>query len=169
MTFLPYADGNLALAALAQCQIDAAAIWDPLASSYEKAGKADVILDIATDPVFAGRYCCFIYVSAKVLHEEPEKIKALLRALHRAEAWISKHPEETVDIIAEGKYSEIEDKELAVKLIKDYVYTSEEERKKLGRDVKGDLKYFSEQLHQIGYLQKDADEFVKNVFEEIQN
>ena len=169
VTFLPYADGNLALAALAQGQIDAAAIWDPLASSYEKAGKADVILDIATDPVFAGRYCCFIYVSAKVLHEEPEKIKALLRALHRAEAWISKHPEETVDIIAEGKYSEIEDKELAVKLIKDYVYTSEEERKKLGRDVKGDLKYFSEQLHQIGYLQKDADEFVKNVFEEIQN
>ena len=103
------------------------------------------------------------------MHEEPEKIKALLRALHRAEAWISKHPEETVDIIAEGKYSEIEDKELAVKLIKDYVYTSAEERKKLGRDVKGDLKYFSEQLHQIGYLQKDADEFVKNVFEEIQN
>ena len=65
--FLPYADGNLALEALEQGQIDAAAIWDPLASAYEKSGKADAIMDVAKDPVFDGRYCCFIYVSAKIL------------------------------------------------------------------------------------------------------
>ena len=89
---------------------------------------------VAKDPVFDGRYCCFIYVSAKILKEEPAKIAALLRAIHKAEAWIAEHPEETVDIIAEGKYSEIEDKPLAVELIKSYVYTSLEQRKTLGRD-----------------------------------
>lgn len=167
VAFLPFADGNLALEALQQGQIDAAAIWDPLASAYEKAGLADVILDIATDPVFAGRYCCFIYVSAKILKEEPAKIAALLRAIHKAEAWIAKHPGEAVDIIAEGKYSEIEDKELAVQLLKDYVYTSQEERKELGFDVKGDLKYFSALLKNIGYLNQDPDEFVENVYESV--
>lgn len=167
VTFLPFADGNLALEALQQGQIDAAAIWDPLASAYEKAGLADVILDIATDPVFAGRYCCFIYVSAKILKEEPEKIAALLRAIHKAEAWIAKHPDEAVDIIAEGKYSEIEDKELAVQLLKDYAYTSQEERKELGFDVKDDLKYFSTLLKNIGYLNQDPDGFVENVYEPV--
>ena len=165
--FLPYADGNLALEALEQGQIDAAAIWDPLASAYEKSGKADVIMDVAKDPVFDGRYCCFIYVSAKILKEEPAKIAALLRAIHKAEAWIAEHPEETVDIIAEGKYSEIEDKPLAVELIKSYVYTSLEQRKTLGRDVKGDLHYFSEQLKKIGYLTQDPDQFVANLYEEV--
>ncbi|MBP5246870.1 MAG: ABC transporter substrate-binding protein [Fibrobacter sp.] len=165
--FLPYADGNLALEALEQGQIDAAAIWDPLATSYEKSGKADVIMDVATDPVFDGRYCCFIYVSAKILHENPEKIAALLRAIHKAEAWIADHPEEAVDITAEGKYSEIEDKALAVELVKAYVYTSQEQQKKLGRDVKSDLRYFSEKLHQIGYLTKEPDQFVKDLFEEV--
>lgn len=167
VTFLPYSDGNLALEALEQGQIDAAAIWDPLASASEKSGKADVILDIATDPVFAGHYCCFIYVSAKILREEPAKISALLRAIHKAEAWIAEHPSEAVDIIAEGKYSEIEDKELAAKLLKDYTYTSLKARKLLGRDVKGDLKYFSTQLKNIGYLSQEPDEFVKNVYEEV--
>jgi len=167
VTFLPYSDGNLALEALEQGQIDAAAIWDPLASAYEKAGKADVILDIATDPVFDGRFCCFIYVSAKVLKEEPAKIAALLRAIHKANAWIAEHPEETVDIIAEGKYSEIEDKELAVQLIKDYVYASQENLKKLGRDVKSDLKYFATQLKNIGYLTKDPDAFTNDLYEEV--
>mgnify|MGYP003547218348 CR=1 FL=1 len=119
------------------------------------------------DPVFDGRYCCFIYVSAKILKEEPAKIAALLRAIHKAEAWIAEHPEETVDIIAEGKYSEIEDKPLAVELIKSYVYTSLEQRKTLGRDVKGDLRYFSEQLKKIGYLTQDPDQFVANLYEEV--
>lgn len=165
--FLPYADGNLALEALSQGQIDAAAIWDPLASAYEKAGNAKAIMDVATDPVFDGRYCCFIYVSAKVLHENPEKIAALLRAIHKAEAWIAEHPEEAVDITAEGKYSEIEDKSLAVELVKSYSYASQQQKQKLGRDVKGDLRYFSEKLHQIGYLTKDSDQFVKDLYEEV--
>ena len=99
--------------------------------------------------------------------EEPAKIAALLRAIHKAEAWIAEHPEETVDIIAEGKYSEIEDKPLAVELIKSYVYTSLEQRKTLGRDVKGDLRYFSEQLKKIGYLTQDPDQFVANLYEEV--
>lgn len=165
--FLPYADGNLALEALEQGQIDAAAIWDPLASAYEKSGNATVIMDVATDPVFDGRYCCFIYVSAKILHENPQKIAALLRAIHKAEAWIAEHPEEAVDITAEGKYSEIEDKALAVELVKAYVYASQEQQKKLGRDVKGDLRYFSEKLRQIGYLTKDPEQFVKDLYEEV--
>ena len=116
--FLPYADGNLALEALERGQVEAVSLWDPLASAYEKSGKADVIMDVATDPVFDGRYCCFYYVSGILLEKEPGKIKALLRALEQAHAWISEHPEETVELMQAGKHSAIADKEFATALTK---------------------------------------------------
>ena len=57
--FLPYADGNLALEALERGQVEAVSLWDPLGSLAATDGRADVLMDLATDPVFAGRYCCF--------------------------------------------------------------------------------------------------------------
>ena len=81
---MPYADGNLALEALERGQVEAVSLWDPLGSLAAVDGRADVLMDLATDPVFAGRYCCFYYVSGILLEKEPEKIKALLRALEQA-------------------------------------------------------------------------------------
>ena len=165
--FLPYADGNLALEALERGQVEAVSLWDPLGSLAATDGRADVLMDLATDPVFAGRYCCFYYVSGILLEKEPEKIKALLRALEQAHSWISEHPEETVELMQAGKHSAIEDKEFATALIKSYEYQSPEQKIKSGRNLKADLHYFADLLHKVGYLQLNADEFTEKIYREV--
>ena len=35
----------------------------------EKEGKVKVIFDLSTDPAFAGKYCCFLYASEKLLDD----------------------------------------------------------------------------------------------------
>ena len=165
--FLPYADGNLALEALERGQVEAVSLWDPLGSLAAVDGRADVLMDLAADPVFAGRYCCFYYVSGILLEKEPEKIKALLRALEQAHTWISEHPEETVELMQAGKHSAIEDKEFATALIKSYEYQSPEQKIKSGRNLKADLHYFADLLHKVGYLQLNADEFTEKIYREV--
>ena len=146
---------------------DLVSLWDPLGSLAAVDGRADVLMDLATDPVFAGRYCCFYYVSGILLEKEPEKIKALLRALEQAHTWISEHPEETVELMQAGKHSAIEDKEFATALIKSYEYQSPEQKIKSGRNLKADLHYFADLLHKVGYLQLNADEFTEKIYREV--
>ncbi len=165
--FLPFSDGNLELEALYNGDIDAAAMWDPLASVAEKAGNVKTILDITTDEPFAGRACCFLYASQTVLEDNPEQIEALLRAFRRAQDFINKHPEEAVDIIINGKYSQIEDRELAIELITSYNYPSYEQRESGAFDVEDDVHYFAQQLYDIGYLQTDADTYTSQYYTEI--
>lgn len=167
VTFLPFSDGNLELEALYSGEIDVAAMWDPLGSVAEKAGKIKVIFDLSTDPAFAGKYCCFLYASEKVLKEEPEKIAALLRAYQKAQNWISENPEETVDIIIKGKYSQIEDKELATELIKSYVYPSTADRTSNKQSVESDVAYFVKALYDIGYLTSDPNQFAKDIYADV--
>jgi NitT/TauT family transport system substrate-binding protein len=157
----------LALEALERGQVEAVSLWDPLGSLAAVDGRADVLMDLATDPVFAGRYCCFYYVSGVLLEKEPEKIKALLRALEQAHTWISEHPEETVELMQAGKHSAIEDKEFATALIKSYEYQSPEQKAKSGRNLKADLHYFADLLHKVGYLQLNADEFTEKIYREV--
>lgn len=167
VTFLPFSDGNLELQALYDGEIDVAAMWDPLGSIAEKEGKAKVIFDLSTDPAFAGKYCCFLYASEKVLKENPEEIAALLRAYQKAQDWISENPKEAVDIIIEGKYSSIEDEELAVDLVESYTYPCHQDRADNKQDVGEDVKYFVKQLYDIGYLTSNPDEFAEQIYEKV--
>ncbi len=167
VTFLPFDDGNLEVEALKKGDIDVAALWDPFGSIQEKTGDYKVILDLSTDPTFAGKYCCFLYASNKLLDAEPEKIAALLRAYRKAQDWISKNPEETVQLIIDGKYSAIEDKELAVELIKSYHYPSVEDRSSNKQNVESDVNYFATELYNIGYLKTDPKEFVKKAYQNV--
>lgn len=167
VTFLPYSDGNLELEALYNGDIDVAAMWDPLGSVAEKDGKVKVIFDLSTDPDFAGKYCCFLFASNKVLKENPQKVAALLRAYRKAQDWISKNPEEAVNLIIEGKYSQITDKELAVKLIKSYEYPGKKERDAKTHSIKEDVEYFSKKLNDIGYLNTDSKKFTENYFYDV--
>ncbi|MBE5889664.1 MAG: ABC transporter substrate-binding protein [Lachnospiraceae bacterium] len=159
-TFLPYSDGNLELEALYSGDIDIAAVWDPLGDIAVASGKAEVLVDISTDEPFAGKYCCFYYASEKVLNENPEEVKALYTALLKAQEWINENPEEALDIIEKGNYSEIEDKELAAKLITDYQYETIDS----DHDVKEDILYFAEELKNIGYLESDPQEFTDKLY-----
>lgn len=167
VTFLPFSDGNLELEALKNGDIDVAALWDPFGSVAEKEGRGKIIFDLATDPTFAGKYCCFLYVSNKVLEENEEEAAALLRAYRKAQDWIAKNPEEAVDIIASKGYSSIEDKELALELIKSYEYPTEEDRAANKQSVYDNVNYFATELHNIGYLKGDPDAFSKDIYAEI--
>ncbi|NLY92349.1 MAG: ABC transporter substrate-binding protein [Firmicutes bacterium] len=167
VTFLPFSDGNLAVEALNKGEVDVAALWDPFGSVLEKTGNYRVILDIATDEPFADKFCCFLYASEKLIKEEPDKVAALLRAYHKAQNWIAAHPEETVDIIIKGKYSQIEDRELAIKLIKSYAYPTTEDRAVKPTQVRDNVRYFAEQLYSIGYLTTDPETFTNHAYAEI--
>jgi NitT/TauT family transport system substrate-binding protein len=167
VTFLPFSDGNLELEALYNGEIDVAALWDPLGSVAEQAGNVKVIFDLSTDPAFAGKYCCFLYASSKVLEENPEEVAALLRAYRKAQNWISENPEEAVDIIINGKYAQIEDRDLAVELVKSYGYPSTEERDADSHNVRDDVQYFVQALYDIGYLTTDPTEFTNEIYADV--
>ncbi|HCK23599.1 MAG TPA: nitrate ABC transporter substrate-binding protein [Bacteroides graminisolvens] len=167
VTFLPFSDGNLAVEALSRGEVDVAALWDPFGSVQEKTGNYRVILDISTDEPFAGKYCCFLYASEKLLDESPEKVAALLRAYRAAQNWISENPEETVDIIINGNYAQIEDKELAVELVKSYAYPSTADRAESVTRVHDNVLYFAQQLYQIGYLTTDPETFAKEAYADV--
>jgi len=168
VTFLPFADGNLAVEALNKGEVDIAALWDPFGSVIEKTGNYRVILDISTDEPFADKFCCFLYASEKWINENPEKVAALLRAYRKAQNWIAENPEETVDIIINGKYSQIEDRDLAIKLIKSYKYPTDEDRAKNPTQVRDNVLYFAEQLYSIGYLTTDPETFTNRAYAEIE-
>ncbi|MGM9936076.1 MAG: ABC transporter substrate-binding protein [Candidatus Ornithomonoglobus sp.] len=167
VTFLPFSDGNLELEALYNGEIDVAAMWDPLGSVSAKEGKTKIIFDLATDPAFRDKYCCFLYASNKLLKENPDEIAALLRAYQKAQNWISENPEEAVDIIISGKYAQIEDKELAVDLIKSYEYPSTADREADRHNVKDDVQYFAQALYDIGYLTTDPAEFTEKAYADV--
>ena len=161
-TFLPFSDGNLELEALYKGDIDIAAVWDPLGDIASASGKAKVLVDISKDAPFAGKYCCFYYASSKVLEENPDEIKALYNAVLKAQEWINNNPDEALDLIVKGEYSQVEDKELAKSLISDYQY--ETQATAGSHDVKGDVKYFAEELKKIGYLEGDPTEFTEKIY-----
>ena len=167
VTFVPYSDGNLEIEALVNGDIDVAAVWDPFGSVAEQEGKGKIIFDLSTDETFAGKYCCFLYASNTVLENNPEEVAALLRAYRKAQDWISKNPEEAVDIIIKGKYSAIEDRDLAVELIKSYEYPSSEERANEDHSIYEDVKYFSTELYNIGYLTTDPTEFADKIYSDV--
>ncbi|SDB26951.1 ABC transporter substrate-binding protein [Eubacterium oxidoreducens] len=167
VTFLPYSDGNLQLEALYSGEIDAAAIWDPVGAKAIASGKAEALLDIGTDDIFADKYCCFIYASNKVLDENPEEIAALLRALHKASQYINDDPESSAKIISEGGYSEIDDIDMAVELLQSYQYPTLEEFESGERDVKEQVQFFAEQLYDIGYLSTPADELIDRLYTKV--
>ena len=167
VTFLPFDDGNLEVEALKNGDIDVAALWDPFGSVQEKAGNFKLLFDLSTDPAFEGKYCCFLYASEKLLNEKPDEIAALLRAYQKAQDWIAKNPEEAVQIIIDGNYSAIEDKELAVQLIKSYQYPTAEDRAANKQDVGADVKYFAQELSNIGYLTTPVDEFVAKAYQKV--
>jgi NitT/TauT family transport system substrate-binding protein len=162
VTFLPFEEGNLQVEALRSGDIDVAALWDPFASVQEKSDEFRVIFDLATDPLFSDHYCCYLYASNKWIEEKPEQLAALLRAYRSAMDWIASNVEEAVAVIADKKYSSIDDqRDLAAELLSHYAIPHLSDHGTAQYDVEGDVKYFAEQLYEIGYLKTPPEEFAK--------
>ncbi|MDR1801458.1 MAG: ABC transporter substrate-binding protein [Lachnospiraceae bacterium] len=168
VTFLPFEEGNLEIEALRSGDVDVAALWDPFASIQAKTGEFTEIFDLATDPLFADHYCCFLYASNKWIEEKPEQVAALLRAYRAAQDWIANNIDEAVDIIADKKYSEIDDKkEIAAELLEHYQIPHLSDHGTSAYNVGGDVEYFAEQLYSIGYLETEPSAFVDKAYANI--
>lgn len=132
-------------------EVDAFAAWDPFGTlAVEKDGYT-VLTDISTDPLFAGKSCCFLYASESQIKENPEKVKAIARAYQKADAWIKEHPEETAKIEIDKKYIASDDVQFITKLIKsyDFEYTTD--------TAKDDISYFVKKLDKTGFLKDNTD------------
>jgi NitT/TauT family transport system substrate-binding protein len=147
--------------------VDAIALWDPFGTIAAKKGYK-VLVDIAVDPLFKDRYCCFIYASGKVLRENPKKITAILNGLHKASVWIAEHPEEAAKLLIEKKYFPDDDPEVLAELLNSYKYNSHH-RENSKNKAREDAVYFTDELKKTGFLPKtlDTNAFVNKLYFDI--
>jgi NitT/TauT family transport system substrate-binding protein len=166
VTWLPYPVEHLQGVA-EKGQVDAVALWDPFATLAVKKGYK-VLCDIGTHPLFAGKYCCFLYASNQQLKENPARIKAILNALQKASEWIAKNPKETAKIMIDKKYISSDDPGLITELVESYKYHAKHDASTNLRS-KNDALYFTDELKKTGFLPKtlDTKKFVDGLYYEI--
>ena len=165
---IPYGDGNLELEAAKKGEVDAVAIWDPIGAIAVKEQGFRKIFDLTDTEPFAGKYCCFLMASTKILEEKPEEIAALLRAYHKAQNWIHENPADAVKLVVEKQYVNINDIDLAVGLINNYNYPTYEDRKNGATNVYEDVYYFSQKLIDLGFLKSsDAKSVADKIYREV--
>lgn len=150
VTWKPYPLDQLTQA-VSKGEVDAFAAWDPYGALAVKNNKYTVLSDISTDPLFAGKSCCFLYSTQKQIDANPDKVAAIARAYQKATEWIKKNPEETAKIEIDKKYVASDDVKFLASLIKSYDFEYTTDR------AKADVKYFVEKLNKTGFLKKDTD------------
>lgn len=166
VTFAPYDLTTLEEVAN-RGEVDAIAAWDPFGTQAERNGFR-VLVDISTHPLFAGRFCCFLYGSGPGIESQPGAVKALLDGWLKAVEWISANPEETAAIVTDGSQHEAyvasEDTELIVELLKSYHF-KQHASDHSDNQAREDTLYFVEKLQKIGFLSAgiDATEFTDNL------
>ncbi|MDR0551021.1 MAG: ABC transporter substrate-binding protein [Spirochaetaceae bacterium] len=156
------------LQAIEKGEGDAVAVWDPFATQGEQSGKYRVIIDIARDEPFAGKNCCFVFASGKLIRESPKAIAAVLRAVQRGIAWTGEHPEETARLLIENKKIPTDDADFITALITSYRYHHYHGKASISK-AKEDALFFTGELIKIGYLPSDldAEEFLEDIFVDI--
>jgi len=157
VTWIVYPDDQFP-AAIKKGEIDAFAAWDPFGAIFIRDQGFKALTDTITDPLFAGRSCCFLFAAGKKIKEDPARVAAIARAYKRADDFIGAHPDETAKIEVDYGYVGTKDYKLVESLIRDYVYTTDK--------AKDDISYFTTQFKKTGFLKKntDADAFTKQVY-----
>jgi NitT/TauT family transport system substrate-binding protein len=167
ITWKPYPNDQL-VEALTKGEVDALAAWDPFATTAELTGNYRTLVDISTDPLFAGKACCFIFASGKLVKENPGAVAAVLRALHKAVAWIGEHPAEAAQLLVSEKKVATDDVALVTRLLASYAYDHHHGPATNAR-AKEDAAYFAKELTKIGYLPADLNvqKFVDDLYVDI--
>jgi NitT/TauT family transport system substrate-binding protein len=133
-------------------EIDAFASWDPYATLAERDSGFKVISDLATDPLFAGKTCCFLYASQKQIDQNPELISAIARAYKNANDWIRSNYEEAAKTAIDEKFVATDDYDLVLELAKHYEFVYATDK------AKAEIEYFAENLRGVtGFLDADTD------------
>jgi NitT/TauT family transport system substrate-binding protein len=167
ITWKPFPWDQL-LQAIEKGEGDAVAVWDPFATLGEQSGKYRVLLDIGKDAPFAGKNCCFVFASGKLVRENPAQTAALLRAIQKAVAWTGEHPEEAARLLIEEKLIPTDDVELITALITSYKYHNYHGKHSIAA-AKSDALFFAQELVKIGYLDSETDvpSFIDDMFVDI--
>ncbi|MDR2481414.1 MAG: ABC transporter substrate-binding protein [Spirochaetaceae bacterium] len=167
ITWLPF-PSDQEIQALEKGEGDVVALWDPFATEAEQTGKYRTLIDIATDPLFAGRNCCFLFASGKLVKERPDVVAKTLRAISRAVEYEGKYPDESAKKLIEAKKVSTDNEKLLATLLSsfhyEHHYTQEHNAK-----AKDDAVYFAQKIKETGYLPQDIDvqEFVDNMYVDI--
>jgi NitT/TauT family transport system substrate-binding protein len=134
----------------------------------EESGKYRTLLDIATDPLFAGRNCCFLFASGKLLKENPKVIAGVLRALNKAVAYEGAHPEDAAKLLVKEKKVATDDEGLVARLLKSFHFDAHH-TVDANAAAKDDAVYFAQKLTEIGYLPADLDvkKFVDDMYVDV--
>ncbi|MDR3247225.1 MAG: ABC transporter substrate-binding protein [Treponema sp.] len=165
--WIPY-PADQEIQSLEKGEVDVIAAWDPFATIAEQTGKYRVLVDIATDPLFAGRNCCFVFASGKLVKENPAAVAAVLRALHKAVEFEGAHPEEAAVLLVDEKKVATDDKPLLTTLLTSFHY-DKHYTVASNASARDDAVYFAEWLSKIGYLPADLDvqKFVDDMYVDI--
>jgi NitT/TauT family transport system substrate-binding protein len=158
VTFAPY-DLTVLEEVANRGEVDAFAAWDPFATIAEQNGSR-VLVDIGTHPLFAGKFCCFLYASGIAIEQNPGQVKAVLNGWNKAIEWTAANPEEAAKIITDGSehepYVASDDIDLLVTLIKSYHYAPGHNAQSI-EDTYENVLYFADALKDTGYLPADLD------------
>ncbi|MDR0539004.1 MAG: ABC transporter substrate-binding protein, partial [Spirochaetaceae bacterium] len=166
--WLPF-PGDQEIQAVDKGEADVVAAWDPIATMAEQTGRYRTIVDIATDPLFAGRNCCFIFASGKLIRDNPKVVAATLRAINRAVQFEGENPEEAAKILVENKKVATEDPALVATLLKSFSY-GHHHTSAQNAQAKDDAIYFAQKLTEIGYLPADLDvqKFIDDMYVDVE-
>lgn len=126
--FIQYDMSAMGLA-LQNQQVDLIALHEPMATKVEKEFGFKQILDTGTDPKFQDEYCCQIFVTEDFLADNPEGVKAFIRAIQKASAYVQAVPEEAARIQLENNFT-TGTVEGNVQILKTLNYTSSYEKGK---------------------------------------
>jgi NitT/TauT family transport system substrate-binding protein len=151
--WLPF-PGDQEVQAVETGKADVVAAWDPIATMAENTGKYRTLLDIANHPLFAGRNCCFLFASGKLLKENPKVIAGVMHALNKAVAYEGEHPREAAALLIKEKKVATDDVELLTQLLGSFNFDKHHSRS-ANLSAKDDAVYFAQKLTEIGYLPSD--------------
>jgi NitT/TauT family transport system substrate-binding protein len=167
ITWKPFPGDQLTLA-LQKGEVDAISDWDPYMTEAEETGNYRTLLDIAKDPPFAGKNCCFLFASGKLVKENPEVVARVLRAIQKAVKFEGEHPEEAAKILIAHKRIGTDDAGLTARLLKSFHY-ERHYTEASNLQAKTEALFFATQLTKIGYLPADLDvnKFVDNMWVDI--
>jgi NitT/TauT family transport system substrate-binding protein len=167
ITWIPYPD-DLIVQSLVKGEVDAAIAWDPFATIIERTEGYRVILDISDHPLFAGKACCFLFASGKVVKENPGAVAAVLRGYHKAVKWIGDNPQEAAQLLVTNKRVATDDVALVASLFDHYHYNAHATHA-ADAQAKQDAIYFARELTKFGYLDANlnVEKFVDDLYVDI--
>lgn len=147
--------------ALENGAVAAVGLHDPIAYIAEKDYGFKKILDTTEDEKFSQEYCCLTFVAQKTLEKHPEAVKAFVRGVLKASAYVRANPADSAHLQIENGQMTGDENSNAY-LLGTYNYTPSVKlaRKTLENSIK--------ELVEIGVLTKveNEEDFINSHFAE---